>query len=194
MKTIGLFLMLSLVCCISSVGAQTSKHKAKSSKVKAKRTIPKTISAGVVNGRAIDLVRPEFPPSARAVNVYGQVSVEVLIDENGDVISAKATRGHPLLRFSSEKAAAQSKFKPITLSGTSVRVSGNIVYNFIPERWNWLEIGFTLGDSWSSYYSKTTLLETLPFNYSEEKQLLVLLCQIKKSLHLRMSFSRTRCR
>ncbi len=168
--------MLSLAYCVLNVEAQTRKHKkiaAKSSKVKAKKTIPKTISAGVVNGRAIDLVRPEFPPSAIAVNVYRQVSVQVLIDENGDVISAKAVLGHPLLRFSSEKAASQSKFEPINLSGTPVRVSGTVFYNFIPERWNWLEIGFTLENPWSSYYSIKTLLETLPFNYSEETQLLI---------------------
>lgn len=117
------------------------------------------------------MVSPEFPPSARTVNVYGQVSVHILINENGDVIFAKAVSGHPLLSFSSEKAALKSKFEPLTLGGSNVRISGNIVYNFIPEKWNWLEIGFTLGNSWSSYYSLKTLSETLPVGYEEESQI-----------------------
>ena len=69
------------------------------------------------------------------------------------------------------KAALQSKFEPLTLGGNPVRVRGIIVYNFIPEKWNWLEISYTLGYG-SNYYSIKTLLETLPYEYEEERQLL----------------------
>ncbi len=109
--------------------------------------------------------------AARAVGVYGTVSVLVLIDEYGNVVEANANSGHPFLRPVSIKAALQSKFEPLILGGNPVRVRGSIVYNFIPQKWNWLEIGYTLGYG-SNYYSIKTLLETLPFEYEEERQLL----------------------
>jgi len=109
--------------------------------------------------------------TARAVGVYGTVSVVVLIDEKGDVLEASANNGHPFLQSVSIKAALQSKFEPLTLNRNPVRVQGIIVYNFIPQNWNWLEIGYSLGYG-SNYYSIKILLETLPFGYEEERQLL----------------------
>ena len=91
---------------------------------------PKTISGGVLNGKAVSLVRPPYPPAARAVHASGVVQVQVLIDENGNVISASAVSGHPLLKQSAEQAARASKFSPTLLSGQRVKVSGVIVYNF----------------------------------------------------------------
>lgn len=90
----------------------------------------KTVSGGVLNGKATNLVKPDYPPAARAVRASGAVNVQVLIDENGDVISASAVSGHPLLRASAVKAAKDSTFSPTLLSGKPVKVSGVIVYNF----------------------------------------------------------------
>lgn len=91
----------------------------------------KTITKGVVNGLAINLPKPVFPAAAKAVGASGAVNVQVVIDENGDVISATAVSGHPLLRQASEKAAQAAKFKPIMLGGEAVRAKGVIVYNFV---------------------------------------------------------------
>lgn len=90
----------------------------------------KVISGGVVNGRAINLVVPNYPSSVRTLNIKGEVKVQVMIDENGRVISASAVSGHPLLRNSAVAAARASVFSPTTLSDQKVRVSGFIVYNF----------------------------------------------------------------
>lgn len=94
--------------------------------------VPKTISGGVLNGRAISLPRPPYPPAARAVRASGPVSVQVLIDEDGRVISASAINGHPLLRSAAESAARGARFSPTMLSGQRVKVSGVITYNFVP--------------------------------------------------------------
>lgn len=96
----------------------------------------KTISAGVVNGKAESLPKPEYPPAAQAVKISGEVKVQILIDESGSIVSASAISGHPLLRQAAEQAARQSKFKPTLLSGQPVRVTGVIVYNFIAEKSN----------------------------------------------------------
>lgn len=92
--------------------------------------VPKTVSGGVVNGKAVNLVKPPYPPAARAVRASGTVNVQVTIDESGNVISASAVSGHPLLKQAAESAARSSKFSPTTLSGQKVKVTGVIVYNF----------------------------------------------------------------
>src|SRR6185436_12287204 len=88
------------------------------------------ISGGVLNGKAIRLVQPAYPPIARAARASGAVSVQVTLDEDGNVISARAVSGHPLLKSSAEAAARQSKFSPTRLSGQPVKVTGVIIYNF----------------------------------------------------------------
>ena len=96
------------------------------------KPVPKTISGGVVNGKATNLVKPPYPAAARAVRAAGAVNVQVTIDENGNVISASAVSGHPLLRAAAVSAARSSKFSPTMLSGQAVKVTGVIVYNFVP--------------------------------------------------------------
>ncbi|HLM01147.1 MAG TPA: TonB family protein [Pyrinomonadaceae bacterium] len=92
---------------------------------------PKSVSAGVVNGKATSLPKPEYPPAAKAVRAGGSVNVEVTIDENGGVVSAKAVSGHPLLQSAAVAAARQAKFTPTRLAGKPVKVTGIIVYNFV---------------------------------------------------------------
>lgn len=88
------------------------------------------ISGGVLNGKAVRLVQPSYPAMARAANASGTVAVQVLIDESGNVTSAQAVSGHPLLRSSAVSAARASKFSPTLLGGVPVKVSGVINYNF----------------------------------------------------------------
>jgi TonB family protein len=95
---------------------------------------PKMISGGILNGKAISLPHPEYPQAAAAVRASGAVSVQVTIDENGNVISAAAASGHPLLRAAAESAAREAKFSPTLLSGNPVKVSGILTYNFAPPK------------------------------------------------------------
>jgi len=96
------------------------------------RPIPRQISGGVLNGEALSLPKPVYPPAARAVQATGAVSVQVLVDEEGNVISASAVSGHPLLRASAVEAARAAKFPVTRFSGQAVKVSGVITYNVIP--------------------------------------------------------------
>lgn len=94
--------------------------------------VPKTVSGGVLNGKATSLPKPAYPPAAKAVRAGGSVSVQVLISESGSVISASAVSGHPLLRAAAVSAARGARFSPTLLSGQPVKVSGVITYNFVP--------------------------------------------------------------
>jgi len=92
--------------------------------------VPKVISKGPITGQATSLPQPPYPIIAKQAGVQGKVGVQVLIDEKGNVISATAIDGHPMLRLAAQKAALQAKFAPTTLSGIPVRVSGVITYDF----------------------------------------------------------------
>jgi TonB family protein len=90
------------------------------------------VQGGVLNGRALKLERPDFPPIARNSG-GGVVRVQILIDEDGKVISAKAINQGPIhlaLIAAAENAARRSLFTPTRLSGVPVKVYGVIVYNF----------------------------------------------------------------
>ena len=91
------------------------------------------ISGGVLNGKAISLPKPPYPAIARAAHASGTVVVQVVIDENGNVISAHAVSGHPLLQGAARSAALQAKFSPTKLSGQPVKVTGVIQYNFVAQ-------------------------------------------------------------
>jgi len=88
------------------------------------------ISAGVLNGKAISLPKPDYPPDARAAGTEGVVVIQVTVDEQGNVAEARAISGPKQLQEVSVNAALQAKFSPTLLSGEPVRVTGVIVYNF----------------------------------------------------------------
>jgi TonB family C-terminal domain len=94
--------------------------------------IPKLlkVSQGVLTSKALFLATPNYPPLARPIKLQGIVTVQVLIDETGKVISAKAVSGHPILVPEAQRAAMQSRFSPTLLSNQPVKVSGVITYNF----------------------------------------------------------------
>ncbi len=91
------------------------------------------ISGGVLNGKAISLPKPVYPPIAKAARASGTVTVQVTIDESGKVISARAVGGHPLLQQSAVQAAYGARFAPTQLSGQPVKITGVITYNFVAQ-------------------------------------------------------------
>ena len=97
-------------------------------------TKAKTISGGVLNGKALSLPQPAYPPVAKAAKASGTVVVQVVVDENGKVITANAVSGHPLLQAACVAAAREAKFSPTKLSGQPVRVSGVVTYSFAPQQ------------------------------------------------------------
>ncbi|MFS8086856.1 MAG: energy transducer TonB [Acidobacteriota bacterium] len=103
----------------SSVGANASAN-----------SIAGGISGGVLNGKAVSLPAPVYPPIAKQAHASGTVTVQITIDEEGNVINAKAVAGHPLLQAAAVAAARQAKFSPTRLAGQPVKVQGILIYNF----------------------------------------------------------------
>jgi periplasmic protein TonB len=95
---------------------------------------PKVVHKGVITSQALSLPKPNYPPLAKQMGIQGTVSVQVLINESGQVISAKAVGGSPFLTKEAEKAALQARFSPTMLNEQALTVSGIINYNFVLNR------------------------------------------------------------
>ena len=75
-------------------------------------------------------VNPAYPPLAREAHIAGTVVVDAVIDEQGNVISARALSGHPLLVDAALKAVLQWKYEPTTLNGQPVSVELRVEVRF----------------------------------------------------------------
>jgi protein TonB len=89
------------------------------------------LSSHVISSKILSKPAPLYPSLARQARIQGAVTVEILVDEQGRVVSAQATNGPPLLRAAAQQSAYQARFSPTTISGQPVKVSGVITYNFI---------------------------------------------------------------
>jgi len=94
------------------------------------KPILKPVSGGVLNGTALALPAPVYPDTAKRMRISGVVTVEVILDETGKVVSANATGGPTMLRDAAVQAAMKARFSPTKLSGQPVKVSGVINYKF----------------------------------------------------------------
>lgn len=92
---------------------------------------PKVLRKTVLNGEAILLPKPVYPPIAKQTRVQGTVTIQVLVDEQGHVVSANVVKGDPRLAHAARQAAMQARFSPTMLGDQPVKVSGVITYNFV---------------------------------------------------------------
>jgi len=81
--------------------------------------------ARLANGQTLALDYREAAPATAYRDMY--------LDENGNVISAHAVSGHPLLQAVAVAAARGARFSPTKLSGQPVKVTGVITYNFVAQ-------------------------------------------------------------
>lgn len=111
--------------------AKSSLTKIQDERAKAVAEVPKSIDLGNLTAvNAIKMVTPVYSSIAQRSNVGGRVTVEIELDEKGNVVSAKAVSGHQMLRSSAEDAARRSKFKPAMVGTQPVKARGSITYNF----------------------------------------------------------------
>lgn len=87
-------------------------------------------SEGVIKGLTLSQVKPDYPTIARTAHIEGEVQVEIVISEDGNVTSAKVLGGHALLQQAALSAARQWKFRPTLLNNTPVKVQGVLTFRF----------------------------------------------------------------
>jgi len=79
------------------------------------------------NPEVIKYIKSAYPPTAAAVGAVGEVVVIVKINKEGNVVSAQAISGHPLLRNVSAQAARQWVF---SRDDSMEERNGNLVFAF----------------------------------------------------------------
>jgi TonB family protein len=92
---------------------------------------PAVENAGNLGTFCTDAVKPKYPAQAMSMRAEGEVLVRVGLDENGKVLEAKASNGHPALRAAAESAVKMSKFRPVTRNGKPVKATGFMTYRFV---------------------------------------------------------------
>ena len=75
-------------------------------------------------------VNPQYPTLALESHIRGTVVVDALIDEQGNVVQARAVSGHPLLIPAALKAVLQWKYEPTSLNGEPISVVLQVQVHF----------------------------------------------------------------
>jgi protein TonB len=89
------------------------------------------LPSSVLLSKVISLPQPPYPILAKQIKALGAVNVQILVDEQGRVVSAQAVTGNPMLLAAAKDAALRARFTPTILSGVAVKVQGVITYNFV---------------------------------------------------------------
>jgi TonB family protein len=90
----------------------------------------KCISGGVLNGKIVSVESPPYPQQAQEKQIEGTVTVQLVFNEDGEVISASPVSGPEELWAASVKAAVTTRFHPIKLSGKPIKMQGVLLVNF----------------------------------------------------------------
>jgi len=77
---------------------------------------------------AIIKANPDYPPTAKEMNITGTVEVEIIISEIGIVVETTAISGPLALRNAAEEAARKWVFAPWILNGEPVRVKSVLTF------------------------------------------------------------------
>lgn len=88
-----------------------------------------TILAGVLNDIAIELPQPDAD-TAKAANESGTVTVEVIVNEKGEVSTSSVVSGPTSLWSAAAKAARKARFDPPLQNGKPVKIAGVLTYEF----------------------------------------------------------------
>ncbi len=89
------------------------------------------VTSVVLTSKAVSLPQPPYPLLARQIHLQGPVSVQILVSEEGKVLSAQVVSGNPMLSTAAKDAAMRARFTPTILNGQAVKIQGVITYNFV---------------------------------------------------------------
>jgi protein TonB len=89
------------------------------------------VASTILSGKAVNLPQPPYPKIAKDAGIHGSVSIQILVSEEGKVLSAQVVSGSPMLTFAARDAAMRARFTPTILNGQAVKIQGIINYNFV---------------------------------------------------------------
>jgi len=98
-----------------------------------------------INGRATLLVQPKIPGDVSLKTDGNTLIVKVVVDANGNVVSAKCSLTCPKATVGpAEVAAMSSKFRPLIIGGRAVKYDGTLMYTIAVEKVNWYRFATAL--------------------------------------------------
>jgi hypothetical protein len=125
-----------------------------------------------INSRATLLVKPDVQVEALNYGADGTIlRIRIAVDTEGNVFFAECDSGcHPQLKDSAERAAMESKFKPLVIDGKAVKFRGLLMYPIAVKRVNWYMFGKALETSHIfDNISLVTVVEFLTAEFADEK-------------------------
>lgn len=98
--------------------------------------LSKCVKAGIVNKKALSIPTPIIAnfnhPKHLRIPEESAIDVQIVINESGNVISARTLSGHPLIRGSFEKSASGAKFLPTFVNSGPVKLKAILRYILKP--------------------------------------------------------------
>ena len=95
---------------------------------------PVRIGEGQLRSQAINKSIPPYPKKAQDEKIEGDVVIDVTIDEQGKVISTKASSGSEVFVSGCEEAAKEWTFNPFIDNDKPVKVTGELSFRFTLKR------------------------------------------------------------
>lgn len=90
------------------------------------------VGGDVKRPKVISAPPPEYPFLAQRTKITGVVTLEVTIDEHGNVVNLRPIKGDQMLINAALKAVKQWKFEPTYLNGVPVSVQLEVDVSFHP--------------------------------------------------------------
>ena len=118
---------------LPAVDAPTSNSGADALNAVARQKTPAApipIGGDVKPAQLVKSVAPVYPQMARAQRVTGNVTLDALIDANGDVAQVKVISGPPLLYQAALDAVKQWKYNPAQLDGNPTSMHLTVTVQF----------------------------------------------------------------
>jgi len=94
------------------------------------KAAPVRVGGRVRPPKAIIQVHPEYPPLARQARVQGQVQIDAILDEQGNVVEMKVVSGPPLLYQAAVDALRKWKYEPTYLNEQPIAVQMIVTITF----------------------------------------------------------------
>jgi len=94
------------------------------------KAAPIRVGGRVRPPKAIVQGHPEYPPLARQARIQGQVQIDAILDEQGNVIEMKVVSGLPLLYKAALDALKKWKYEPTYLNDQPIAVQMIVTITF----------------------------------------------------------------
>ena len=90
------------------------------------------VACTIVSGKVVHLVRPEYPESAKAAGIQGDVVLEAVVGKQGEIRKLRVVKSSsPLLKQAAVYAVQQWRYAPYRMNDKAIEVETTIRVHFV---------------------------------------------------------------